>query len=55
MTELSKIEKYLKELIELTEDPVHKRLIASYKGDNPKQSIEAELGLILEEVIGRED
>jgi len=55
MSDLSKVEKYLKELAELAEDPVHKRLINSYKGDCPKASMEAELNRILDEVIKRED
>jgi hypothetical protein len=55
MTELSKIERYLAELNEITENPIHKCLIASYKGDDPKQSMETELGKLLEEVIKRED
>lgn len=55
MSDLSKVEKYLKELAELTEDPVHKRLIAAYKGDSPKASMEAELSQILDEVMKRED
>lgn len=55
MAEVSKIETYLKELADETEDPIHKRLIAAYKRDNPKEHIEAELGSILSEVISRED
>ena len=55
MTELSKIERYLNELTEITDNPIHKRLIASYKGDDPKQSMETELGKIFEEVIKHED
>lgn len=55
MAEVSNIEKHLKELIERTEDPIHKRLIAAYKGDDPKERIEKEFGHILSEVINRED
>jgi hypothetical protein len=55
MEEFSNLEKYLKELSDGTQDPIHKRLIAAYQGDDPKQSIEAELGKILTEVMNRED
>jgi hypothetical protein len=55
MTDLSKLEKYSKELAELTEDPIHKRLITAYTGDNPKASMEAELSRILDEVMKHED
>ena len=55
MTELSNFEKYLKELDDLTEDPIHKRLINAYKENNPMESMEAELGRILAEVMNRED
>ena len=55
MPELSNIEKFGKELVDRTEEPVHKRLIAAYKGENPKEQIERELGNILKEVISHED
>ncbi len=55
MSDTSRLEKYLEELSELTEDPVHKQLIAAYTGDNPKKSMEMELGLILSELVKHED
>ena len=55
MTEPSKLEIYLEELKTLVTDPVHKRLLAAYTGDNPKYSVERELDQLLIEVIQRED
>lgn len=49
------IQKYIKDLAEKATDPLHKRLINAYKGDNPKISLENELSQILEEVVSRED
>ena len=48
-------EEYLDELLEELSDPVHKRLIQAYLGNNPVQSMESELGNILMEVLHRED
>jgi len=48
-------EKYLDELLEELSDPVHKRLIEAYQGDDPVQSMESELGKILIEVLRCED
>ena len=48
-------EKYLDELLVELSDPVHKRLIEAYQGDDPVQSMESELGKILIEVLCCED
>lgn len=48
-------EKFIKELIEELSNPIHRRLIQAYKGDNPVESMESELGKILMEVLHRED
>jgi len=48
-------EEYLDELLVEPSDPVHKRLIQAYRGNNPIQSMESELGKILMEVLNRED
>ena len=55
MTYTSRLEQYLNELAELTEDSVHKQLITAYTGDNPKKSMEMVLGLILSELVKHED
>ena len=55
MTELSRLELYLKELEELVTDPIHKRLLAAYTGDKPKESVELELNRLLIEVLRSED
>ena len=55
MPELSRLEQYLKDLDNLTTDPVHKLLIAAYKGVHPKESMEQELGRLLMQVVKRED
>ncbi len=55
MPETSRLELYLKELSELAEDPIHKKLIAAYTSDNPKKSMEIELGRILNQVLKDED
>ena len=47
--------KYLDELLVKLSDPVHKRLIEAYQGDDPVQSMESELGKILIEVLRCED
>lgn len=48
-------ERYRKELLAGLTNPTHKRLIEAYQGDNPVQSMEAELGKILMEALHRED
>lgn len=51
----SRQEEFLNELREEISDPLHKRLIQSYHGDNPVGSMESELVKILLEVLHRED
>ena len=48
-------QKYLIELLAELSDPVHKRLIQAYRGDDPVKSMEYELGKILTEVLHHED
>jgi len=48
-------EEYLDELLAELSEPVHKRLIQAYRGNDPVQSMESELGKILMEVLNRED
>lgn len=48
-------EESLDELLAELSDPVHKRLIQAYRGNDPVQSMESELGKILMEVIHCED
>lgn len=51
----SSLKKYLAELADRLTNPVHKRLIQAYKGNDPTESMEDELGEILKEVLHRED
>jgi len=51
----SPYKKYLDELLAELPNPVHKRLIQAYQGNDPVQSMESELGKILMEVLHRED
>lgn len=53
--EESSREKYLSDLLTKLSDPIHKRLIEAYQGDDPVQSMETELGKILMEILRRED
>jgi hypothetical protein len=46
---------FLAELLAEISDPLHKRLVEAYGGDDPVQSMEAELCQILMEVVHRED
>jgi len=48
-------DEYIEELLAELSDPVHKRLIQAYRGNNPLQSMESELGKILMEALNRED
>ena len=52
---LYKYEKFLEEILKKTHDPIHKRLIQAYKGDDPVNSMESELKGILMEVLRHED
>ena len=47
-------EEYLTQLLEVLSDPIHKRIIKAYAGDNPVESMESELTKILTEVLNRE-
>lgn len=49
------IEQCIDELLAELSDPVHKQLIQAYRGSDPVQSMESELGKILMEVLHRED
>ena len=52
----SRREEFLKELQRELSDPLHRRLIQVYLGDDPPvQSMESELARILLEVLHRED
>ena len=55
MTEPSRLELYLEELKALVTDPIHKRLLSAYTGDEPKESVELELDRLLIEVLKSED
>jgi len=47
--------KFLDELEREIENPLQRRLIQAYQGDDPVQSMESELTKILLEVLYRED
>jgi len=51
----SRREEFLDELQRELSDPLHRRLIQAYRGDDPVQSMESELAKILLEVLRRED
>lgn len=51
----SRSQEFLDELQGELSDPLHKRLIQVYQGDDPVQSMESELKQILLEVLRRED
>jgi hypothetical protein len=55
MIESSRLELYLQELKALVTDPIHKRLLSAYTGDEPKESVELELDRLLIEVLKSED
>ena len=48
-------ETYLQRFLEQLSDPVHRRLIRAYGGDDPVASMEVELGNLLREVVNSED
>ncbi len=50
----SRRDQFLKEILEVVTDPIHKCLIAAYCGEDPVQSMESELSEILREVLRRE-
>jgi len=52
---LPRRERYLREIVKHLTDPLHKRIVEAYgKGESVK-SMEAELGLILTEILKDED
>jgi hypothetical protein len=51
----SRRDEFLSELLDEIPDPIHKRLIEAYQGDDPVYSMETKLGEILLEVVHRED
>lgn len=42
---------FLSDLIAQVDDPNHKRVLSAYKPENPTQSMEAELGRLLMEIL----
>lgn len=53
-SKFSRRDKFLKELLEQISDPIHRRLIEAYAGENPVRSMESKLSEILMEVLRRE-
>lgn len=51
----SRREEFLDELQKKISNPLHRRLIQAYQGDDPVQSMESELVKILLKVLCRED
>lgn len=51
----SRCNEFLDELQKESSNPLHKRLIQAYRGDNPVQAMEAELAKILLEALRGED
>jgi len=54
-TQASRHDEFLTELEASISDPVHKRLIKAYQGNDPTTSMESELKTILLEILQRED
>jgi hypothetical protein len=54
-TKISRRNQFLKELLEQVSDPLHRRLVEAYTGDDPVKSMENELSKILREVLRHED
>ena len=48
-------QEYVQQFLEQLSDPIHKRLIEAYEGDDPVASMESELGRVLREVLENED
>ena len=46
---------YVRQFLEQLSNPIHKRLIEAYEGDDPVVSMESELGRVLREVLENED
>ena len=51
----SRGDEFLGEMERRVSDPLHKRLIQAYHGEDPAQSMEFELATILLEILHRED
>jgi hypothetical protein len=51
----SLLNKFLKEVKEKLQNPIHKRIIEAYKEDDPLHSMEEELGKIIMEILQREN
>jgi hypothetical protein len=51
----SRLTELLEDLLKELSDPVHKRLIRAYGGQDPVESMESELASILRELIASED
>ena len=49
------LEEYMRRFLERLPDPVHRRLIQAYGGEDPVASMEVELGNVLREVVNSED
>jgi hypothetical protein len=47
-------QEYLNELLDKLSNPIHKRMISAYEGNDPVQTMESELRKILTEVLRRE-
>ena len=50
----SPIQESLNELLDKLSNPIHKRIVSAYEGDDPVQAMESELRNILTEVLRRE-
>lgn len=46
---------FVERFVEGLSDPIHKRLIQAYRGEDPVGSMEAELSTVLKEVMESED
>jgi len=53
--ELSKRQELIYEFLSELSDPIHKRVIQSYGGNEPVESMEAELWKIMLEILSDED
>ncbi|HUW96529.1 MAG TPA: hypothetical protein VMW58_12145 [Anaerolineae bacterium] len=46
---------YVRQFLEQLSNPIHKRVIEAYEGDDPVMSMESELVRVLREVLEDED
>jgi len=51
----SGVTEILEDLLKQLSDPVHRRLIRAYAGQDPVRSMESELAAILREAVASED